>query len=427
MKNLLRYAMMAATVAMMATACGDKDDNGQNVPAPSPLTPDQHKAKLETIGKEFAGYFSPEESRTAIESLQTLLDLLNANDEVDPMPTPVQPMTRSLLDALRDNAPGALMGAVTRAAIRYTIAGELGSNGMIYTYNDTTEEWDSQASDERKITVNYADDKHESQVVIAYAAEKTDYTYKPENAIVEVPNRIALTLLVAKKEELSFFVIPNLSSDGLTLNPEAKLTHGTLTLSAKGEANPNYIACNSEIVKNGTVIATGYAKVAVSDLTDTNNWIVTETDWNGTEYEDVDPSDHFRDYVKTGEGTLQLLTAKVVGQGDIRKIIDLRDKIENKWTQAGAEAEAAIYNANMSIYLAYADDNTKVADIEMQAVRDYSYFDGTQYVYDYTTEGVLVFGDGSRTAFESYFTRNRFSSLFDTIEELLEGYSNILR
>lgn len=62
-------------------SCGDSntDDGteqggggGGTGPEPEPgnpeITPEQHKAKLETIGKEVAAQFNPEDSKAAIES-----------------------------------------------------------------------------------------------------------------------------------------------------------------------------------------------------------------------------------------------------------------------------------------------------------------------------------------------------------------------
>lgn len=64
---------------------GNGGDGGGTGPEPEPgnpeITPEQHKAKLETIGKEVAAQFNPEDSKAAIESLTALEELLAFDDE----------------------------------------------------------------------------------------------------------------------------------------------------------------------------------------------------------------------------------------------------------------------------------------------------------------------------------------------------------
>jgi len=430
MKKILRYALLFASAAALTTACGDSKDEGGNEPPASNLTPDQHKVKLENLGKELAGYFSAEEDRAAIESLQELIDL-TATDDVVEAPGygyASNPFARSLAKAVRSNDPATLLGEVTRAAVRYSIAGELGSNGMTYTYDYTAEDWQETPSDERRITAVYGRGTGASTLEMTYSAEKTDYAYTPEDAIVEVPASIHVTLTVNGKTELTLDVKPNLSNDGLTVKPEVQFTHGSLACSARGEANPQFVTATGQVVKNGKTLVDAYAKVAVSDMTDPDNWICED----GSIYEYVDPTEHFSDFVKTGECRLRVLTAEIVGNGDIRTIIDQLDRLDMEDDRAEAEAEAAIINTHMNIYLAYTDDNTKAANVVMDVVRDewesYDWATGTtQTKYDYYTEPILVFGDGSKYAFESYFTEDRFSSLFDTIEELVDAYSAMIR
>ncbi len=429
MKKILRYALLFASAAALTTACGESKDEGGNEPPASTLTPDQHKVKLENIGKEVAGYFSAEEDRAAIESLQELIDLTSEEEVVAP---PHVPFAQSLVKAVRNNNPAALLGETTRAAVRYSIAGELGSNGMTYTYDYTAEEWRETPTDERRITAVYGRGTGASVLEMTYSAEKTDYAYTPEDAVAEVPASIHVTLTVNGKTELTLDVKPNLSNDGLTVKPEVQFTHGSLACSAQGEANPQFITATGQVVKNGTTLVDAYAKVAVSDMTNPDNWICEDRDWDGSTYEYVDPTEHFVEFVKTGECRMRVLSAEIVGIGDIRKIIDQLDLLDMEDDRAEAEAEAAICNANMNIYLVYTDDNTKAADVVMDVARDqweeYDWNTGTtQTAYDYYTEPILVFGDGSKYAFETYFTEDRFSSLFDTIEELADAYSALIR
>lgn len=426
MKKLLRYALLLAVAGAWTTACNSgNDSDGSNEPPASTLSPDQHKEKLENLGKEFAGYFDSEESRAAIKSLQELLELAPTNEE-EPG-TGVSPVALSLMKAVRSNDPALLLGDVTRAAVRYSIAGELGSNGMTYTYDYTAGAWTKTPTDERCLTVVYGQGDQASELRTIYAAEKVDYVYTPDNVVVEVPASIGVTLTVGGKTELKLDVRPNLSADGKTIKPEVDFTHASLVCTVRGEANPQFITATSRIEKNGTMLVDAYAKVAVSDMTDPDNWVCEDMNWDGSTYEYIDPSEHFVEFVKTGECRLRVLAAELVGNGNFRTILDQISNLDMEDERAQAEAEAAICNSNMKIYLAYTDDNTKAANVVMDIARDeWQDYNGVTH-YDYYTEPILVFGDGSKYAFESYFTQNRFSSLFGTIGELADAYAAIVR
>ena len=103
---------------------GNGGDGGGTGPEPEPgnpeITPEQHKAKLETIGKEVAAQFNPEDSKAAIESLTALEELLAFDDE-DVAPSPA-PKTYAVATAksLAAVAAGPDVHALTSLIVRAT-------------------------------------------------------------------------------------------------------------------------------------------------------------------------------------------------------------------------------------------------------------------------------------------------------------------
>jgi hypothetical protein len=78
--GLLLFSSSALSCSSDDDGGGNGGDGGGTGPEPEPgnpeITPEQHKAKLETIGKEVAAQFNPEDSKAAIESLTALEELL---------------------------------------------------------------------------------------------------------------------------------------------------------------------------------------------------------------------------------------------------------------------------------------------------------------------------------------------------------------
>lgn len=422
MKRLILPVTILLAAALFV-GCGDDNKNGGNEPEPSGLTPDQHKAKLENIGKEFVSCFHPEDSRAAIESLTTLLDLLDfGNDEPVNPPSYLRSAAASLLATVEGSNPSHLSALATRAATEfYSIEEALGSTGGELTYNTQTGEWEIENNDTRTVRAHYTDAKHTSVLKLVYSAESVVYNYRDE-AEVEVPNQLEFTLEVDGSTQLAATIAPNLSADGRTIRPAVQLTlNGGYEFRVSADANPSYVTCTATFAKNERTISTAYAKVIVDGMTDPDNWIYTEQ-WNGYTDEYTDPGEYFTTHVKTGECSLQILTACMVAQGNIRAIIDGNDTIQDCDTKEGSEQEAALYNLNASAYLSYTDDNTKVADMVMQS---YLAYQSTSYT-EYDIEPVLVFGDGSRVSVDSFLGDAKFSSLVDTIDDLLQDYLNII-
>lgn len=424
---------------------GNGGDGGGTGPEPEPgnpeITPEQHKAKLETIGKEVAAQFNPEDSKAAIESLTALEELLAFDDE-DVAPSPA-PKTYAVATAksLAAVAAGPDVHALTSLIVRATTTEKytLDEWAGDYVIEDGEPVKKGELANQYRLT--WADAAGtQSEALFTYSAGGVEYTRVDGYAIV-IPQDWNLSLKVAGHEELSVVGKSNVSADGLTLAPEVTVTlNGGYVAAAKVNADPKQVTANASFTKNGTQIVDAYAKMVCDGLTDPDNWIVEEEyDWNGDGVIDdtdtyIDPEDHIVDHVKTGEGYVTVMGLKLTLSGDIAKIIQQVNAIADTSTATGSQQEADAYNTNAKAKLAYTADNSTMADVKMQSYsyKDYIYVwnpdtqtGDNQVVTRYDIEPVLEFADGSKIAIEEY-VETGFDSLTKTFEDLADAYMDLI-
>lgn len=135
------------------TEQGGGGNGGGTGPEPEPgnpeITPEQHKAKLETIGKEVAAQFNPEDSKAAIESLTALEEL-------------------------------SVVGKSNVSADGLTLAPE-----VTVTLNGGYVAAAKVNADPKQVTANASFTKNGTQIVDAYAKMVCDGLTDPDNWIVE--------------------------------------------------------------------------------------------------------------------------------------------------------------------------------------------------------------------------------------------------
>lgn len=453
-KILLCLALFC--LAMGPVSCGDSNtDNTEqgngngngngDTPDPDPdpdpeITPEQHKAKLETIGKEAAAQFNPNDSKATIESLKALSELLSFGDE--DVNVPMKTAVAATAETLASIAAGPDVHALSTLIIRATTT-------EVYTLDEWAGDYVIEDGEPvkkgdlaNKYRLTWADAAHtQSEALFTYSAGGVKYT-RVDGYEITIPQDWNLTLKVAAHEELSIVGKSNVSADGLTLAPEVTVTlNGGYVAAAKVNADPKQVTANASFTKNGTKIAEAYAKMVCDGLTDPDNWIVeVEEDWNGDgkideTWTDIDPEDHIKEHIKTGEGYVTVMGLKLTFSGDIAKIIKQMDAITDSDSQAGSQQQADAYNNNATSKLIYTADNSSMADVKVQSYSYKSY----EYVgwddknnmpkYDYVTrygiEPVLVFADGSKIAIEEY-VETGFDSLAKTFEDLADAYMNLI-
>lgn len=422
------YLVCMLVFAMGITACSDDDKDGDTPPPPSPLTPDEHKAKLETVGKDFVAKFNAEDHRAAVEAidyLNSIIDPLIGSDDEDVIlppdpgydPNPYGKMLASLRSVAKDNS---LNGLVTLA----TEVDEYGLSDLegVYSYDNKTEKWDTTAATGK---IELVFDNGKACVLTVTFEGGKDYTY--ENTVVNVPAKVNISLKVAGAEQIGATINTNLANDQKSAEVSAKMTlNGGYVWELAVNAKSNAITQVSKMTKNGETLISSNAEITGTNLTDPDAL-------QNNEPEDL-VSNGALDFTVMGDIAMS-------GKANIKSIIREVDLItEPSDSKTGAQKEAEIYNKYASLAMYYSGGSEKVADIKMDIVKDEDDYDHnigyqpeigkkdqsviTEYYY---AAPVLIFAsDGSKYDMETYFSDANFGSLIESVRTLANKYAAMI-
>lgn len=411
------YLLCMLVFAVGITACSDDDKGGDNPPPPSPLTPDEHKAKLETIGKDFVAKFNAEDHRLAVEALDYLSDIIDADDEDVALPEPPAPMGKmlaSLRSVAKDNNLNALVTLATDVD-EYSLAEYAG----VYTYNETTEEWEKKEAT-GKIELNFNNGKA-CVVAVTFEGGK-DYTY--ENTVVSIPAKVVISLKVANAEQIGAVINTDLADNQKSANVAAKMTlNGGYVWELAVSAKSNEVTESFKMTKNGETLITSSAKVTGSNLTDP----------------DALENQEAEDLLADGEFSCNIMDVVVSGKGNIKSIIKEVDAItEPSDSKVGAQKEADIYNKYAAMALYYSGGSEKVADVKMDICKEVDDEDyvgsyepekekqSASYEYYYAAPFLIFTSDGSKYEMETYFSEANFGSLIASVRTLANKYAAMI-
>lgn len=410
------YLLCMLVFAVGVTACSDDDKGGDNPPPPSPLTPDEHKAKLETVGKDFVAKFNAEDHRLAVEALDYLSSIIDRDDEdvALPEPPPMGKMLASLRSVAKDNNLNALVTLATDVD-EYSLAEYAG----VYTYNEGTEEWEKEEAT-GKIELNFNNGK--VCVLAVTFGDGKDYTY--ENTVVSIPAKVVVSLKVANAEQIGVVINTDLADNQKSANVTAKMTlNGGYVWELAVSAKSNEVTESFKMTKNGETLINSSAKVTGSNLTDP----------------DALENQEAEDLLADGEFSCNIMDVVMSGKGNIKSIIKEVDAItEPSDSKVGAQKEADIYNKYATMALYYSGGSEKVADVKMdicKEVDDEDYVDGyepdkekqrSSYEYYYAAPFLIFTSDGSKYDMETYFSEANFGSLIASVRTLANKYAAMI-
>ena len=144
---------------------------------------------------------------------------------------------------------------------------------------------------------------------------------------------------------------------------------------------------------------------------------------------------YFAENVKSGSAQIDILELSIVASGDFKGMYEEMleydekyDYYDDEWNYLPDVAEkyynkvCDCINDNVSVVIVYNDTKEKVADIVMNVA---SYYDDYDEAYRYYLEPILLFPDGSKFAFEEYFTERAFGNLIDRLEQMAEHFDDL--
>lgn len=412
MKKILSSLALCAFIAPLLVGCNKGPESGNNTPGnvddyntPSTLTPGEHKAKLEDIAVEFIGYVDLADFEDILDTIYCLSEYLGYEEEF---------AYNELAMGIKNLSPIHFQRFATRALDEIILdINDPEYNPLAgYVYEWNGDEWEESEGDSHKIVVKWDD-----AVATASWGETTrqEWTFREfeTKAVVYVPNNLTFSLKIDNKEHLNIVAKPNIT-DSKTLAPSVEVSlNGGYLISASVKADSRGLETHSSIKKGNKTLLNANTVVAINDFTDIDNWFKTE-------------GEYFADQIKSGKVQIDILNLSIVGAGDFKDLLtDIDEILEDlyddeydaeRWRRK-MEDVCDLVNEKVKLVIAYNDTDEKVADIVLQVSRDDK---------DYYVEPILLFPDGSKYAFENYFTETAFGDLIDAIEELADDFEDMM-
>lgn len=426
LKNLKYYfcVVIAAGCIMACSDSKDKDGDGNGDYSDSPLTPDEHKSKLENIGKDFVAKFKAEDHETVVNSLYNLSDILEGSNFDDFLPDYLQSNDYNypymLTEVIRHNDANALMKLATKALEddKYQVSDFAG----IYTYNSQKRTW-ARTDATNKVELHYTVDGVTSVLGVTFS-DITQYT-KADGIIVDIPAKTAMALTVNNQKVMSFTTDINLAKDMYSADIKSTLALGdNYTWEINASAKSDKATAAFKMTVKGEELINGTAELTGTKLTDPG-YI----------------EDNGEDIFNTAKMDFTVMGIRMAGNADIKAIIKGEDNIgdmypwSSNFTEAAdkknAEALMALYNDYMKVEGFYTAEKQKFVDIKMGLTSSKVYrwnpsTDKGETVTDWDIQPILVFTDKSEMEFETFFTETRFSSLISAVETLVNSYIDLV-
>lgn len=404
-------------------SCSDSKDNNEDVPG-AKLTPEEHKAKIETIGKDFVAKFKSAENEKIAKSIYDLQELISDSNFEDLFDQPATAGFSALLNSLTSVMSKNDIHALTRSASdvdEYRWAKYTG----IYTLSGKT--WrKAPASKKVEIKFNSKSVGNAACVLLATYSDEKNYT-NVEGYLIEIPGKVNMTMKVGDQEVLNFSAKINLATDQESVDADVNLTLSTnYVWTTKVAANGSKATVDYKMMIRGEEVMSAAAELTGNKMTDPDN-----LDQN---------SDNLDKVFSNLQFSYRITDITIAGKGNLKEMIkadnNLDDDVERGDEAASkkyAEASAKVFNDYATMAMAYTGENENIANLRMKA----DWEEQTYYIYypnyeektwkRWETYPVLVFStDNSEFAIEDYFTESSFSSLIKAVENLANEFTKML-
>lgn len=392
-------------------------------PAPSELTPDEHKQKLESIAMQLVDEFNPADFNTLTESLASLASYLPFEEEDEWGDSGEAP---EVTQALKSGSVSALTSAITRASEQFIIDANDGAievEGYRYTFDESGEPSYEELG--RTGIVEVAWDN--AVATFTWGENDGRYTYYFEEDdveyIVEVPSYINASLKINEVEHLNINVEPKVI-DNYTFAPKLTIKiYGGYEVVTEVNADSQKLNHNTTLNKNAKTLISATSEFYINGFTNPDNWVAEYEYDDGYVETGYDPEEYFNNNVTSAQFRYDVLTLSIIGScSDVKamkaevEMLDNNDYGDEEYTAYYTEV-AAIMNKYLDIIAVYNDTNEKIADIKWQSFYYEEYDEYNDLVLSVGCEPILIFPDGSKFSLEQFFTMEDFEDLFEQISE----------
>lgn len=288
--------------------------------------------------------------------------------------------------------------------------------GVCLTFDG--EEWVKSEIDSNMIKLVWDD----SEALLSWEGKnKWEHEFKQEdvNVIVYVPTTSKCSLTINGVEHVSIVSdIKITNNQTLACDNEVKI-NGGYRITSDSDANDKGIESKSSVTKDGKKILGYTMAIAIDDFTNLDNWYYEYYDeWYDTNVTEFDPSVYFSENVKNGTFRVDVLNLSFVAVGDFKGMTDAIEKLDEEDDEKTyCDKLCDLLNKRTDIVLFYNDTNEKIAEVVFQT----AWYDYDEYGY-YDIEPIILFPDGSKFAFEDYFTESAFGDLIEELENIANEF-----
>jgi hypothetical protein len=288
-----------------------------------------------------------------------------------------------------------------------------------YAYNSTTDEWDyTKGTDKIEFKFPSTETGTANNATFAiYGYTSVQVSNAEAEYEGDLPTTLKADLTVSGTKQIEYDFTAAYKPNGEPTAAATSLTIGVFKLSFDMVNTTAEVAVNYSLTQNGDNLLSLGAGASGNFTTE------------GTE--------EAGDVVNSASAYFQIVDIRFAGKVDAAALSEAFGAI-NYDVDGYSEDEAAAYNAHTEFVVFYAQDNTKIADLEFyssERTDSYSYcyydFDLAQNVcetFEETSEAVdvrLKFKDGSPVDLETY-TNEGFATLDAELRELIESLENDL-
>lgn len=395
---------------------------------PSMMTPGQHQQKLEQVALDFMSYFDAFDNKRLIDAEISLEECLSESDN--------EPFEHLDVD------DGGLfhIWEYLDDEDAYQLIYDLNlSSGEASSYDPTKQIWVKGKTNANSVKCSWIDGY---EFVISWSNSSKVYDWdididyeEYENEIYRfyIPSEVVAVLKQNGDELMRVTLKPNMT-DKYVLAPDYTISlYSGYTFSSNISADRVGVSSNFVMKKGSKELISYNMAMAINDITDIEGWLIkVEEEWDGgvDEWYEFD-TERFGNSVKTGSFQINILDdVAIAASGDFLNIYDNMEELDEKYSDEKTFTDECVklINDRVQAKMFYCGTNTALCDIVAQTTRDsyQDYVDGSyQTVYEYYVEPIMVFEDGTKFAFDTFFSESKFREVIDSFEKLVEDFDDI--
>lgn len=421
-KKIFLFLFAAFTIA--ATSCSeDNNANGENEQK-SELTPDECKARMDQIGQKAIGKVNANTHKDLLITIDRFCEFLDYGD-ID-IERDVTKAAKAFSKSIKSIVSKSRLDEVSKMSSEDSELYALTQYYGIYTYNEYTQYWDYENSN-NSLEFHFNIDGSEAVVKAFASGKETNYNPYPGYE-VKVPENAEAYITLDNKELANVKIKFNVNDAEKSVKINATVAASGYVFSQDINVNKQNGNSISLFTINGEQMVKCTANISGNNMTDPDN---IENSAEG----DGDIQDLFNnakaEVVIMNDATIKAECSNIKDFVDELNRIDEECDYYDEYKEEYNTKICDAYNKYLSVKLFYNDrPNELVANLGMDlefdeedGYYDYEKNEWIEGTYDYTL--IITFtNDDSKYDIESYFDEDYFSKLIDDAEDLADRYES---